>query len=94
MGKKCQISWILPMSQKMEPLLLKSQRPYQRKIRSQKIKKTIEAEINQTEVARATETQVTAFALQDLIIQQKDENATPIPDAAVYHTILTIAILP
>ncbi len=48
---------------------------------------TIEAAITPTEVACATETQVTALTLQDLIVQQMDKNATPVPDAAVYHTI-------
>ncbi len=93
MGKKCQIPRTLPMSQKLEPLLLKSQRPHQRKIRSEKIKMRIEAAIASTEVARATATQVTALAAQDLIVQQTDENATLIPDTAVYHTISASAIL-
>ncbi len=84
---------ILPMSQKLEPLLLKSQRPHQRKIRSKKIKMTIEAAITPTKVARATETQVTALALQDLIVEQINKNATHLPDAAVYHKISASAIL-
>lgn len=54
---------------------------------------TIEAATTPTEVARATETQVTALALQDLIVQQIDENATLVPDVAVYHTISASAIL-
>ena len=81
------------MSQKLEPLLLKSQRPHQSKIRSEKIKRTIEATITLTKVARVTETQVTALVLQDLIVQQIDENATLVPDATVYHTISASAIL-
>ena len=55
----------LMMSQKLEPLLLESQRPYQRKIKTEKIKRTIEAAITPTKVARATETQVTPLALRD-----------------------------
>ncbi len=63
-----------------------------KKIRSEKIKMRIEAVITPTEVARATETQVTALALQDLIVQQIDKNATLVPDAAVYYTISASAI--
>ncbi len=87
------MSHILPMSQKLKPLSLKSQKPHQRKIRTEKIKRTIEAAITPTKVARATETQVTALALQDLIVQQIDENANPVLNAAVYHTISATAIL-
>ncbi len=87
------MSWTLTMSQKLEPLLLESQRPHQRKIRTEKIKRTIEAAITPTKVARGIKTQVTAFALQDLIVQQIDENANPVPDAAVHHTISARAIL-
>ena len=83
----------LLMSQKLEPLSLKSQKPHQRKIRYEKIKMIIEAVITPTKATHATETQVTALALQDLIVQQIDENATPVPDAAVYHTISASAIL-
>ena len=93
MGKRCQMSWTLTMSQKLEPLLLKSQRPHQRKIRTEKIKKTIEAAITPTKVARGIESQVTVLALQDLIVQQIEGNANPVPDAAVYHTISASAIL-
>ena len=93
MEKMCQMFRTLPMSQKLEPLSLKSQRPHQRKIRTEKIKRTIEAAITPTKVARATETQVTALALQDLIVQQIDKNANPVPDAAVCHTISASAIL-
>ncbi len=93
MGKMCQISQTLPMSQKLEPLLLESRRPYQRKIRIEKIKKTIEGAITPTIVARTTETRVTALALQDMIVQQIYKNATSISDVAVYHTISANAIL-
>ncbi len=88
------MSQTLLMSQKLELLSLESQRPHQRKIRTEKIKRTIEAVIAPTKVARKTETQVTALALQDLIVQKKDKNPTPIPDAAVYHTISATAIVP
>ena len=81
------------MSQNLEPLSLKSQRLHQRKIRSEKIKKTIEAAITQTKVADGTETQVTALALQFLIVQQIDKNATLIPDTTVHHTISASVIL-
>ena len=81
------------MSQKLKPLSLESQRPNQREIRTEKIKKTIEAAITLTKVACATDTQVTALALQDLIVQQIDKNATLVQDAAVHHTILASAIL-
>ena len=54
---------------------------------------SIEAAITPTKATHATETQVTALALQDLIVQQINENATPVPDAAVYYTILVNAIL-
>ncbi len=87
------MSRTLPMSQKLEPLLLESQRPHQTKIRTEKIKRTIETAITPTKVARTTETQVTAFALKDLIVQQMDENANPVTDAAVCHTISASAIL-
>ncbi len=53
----------------------------------------IRAAITPTEVARATETQVTALDLKDLIVQQINKNATPVADAAVYHTVSAIAIL-
>ncbi len=93
MGKKCHISQTSPISQKLELLLLENQRPHQRKIRSKKIKRTIEAAITPTKVARMTETQVTALALPDLIVQQTDKNSTLVPDAEVYHTISASAIL-
>ena len=64
-----------------------------KKNKNQKMKKTIEAAITLTKVARATETQVTSFALQDLIVQQMDKNATSVPDAADCHTISATAIL-
>ncbi len=81
------------MSQKLKPPLLESQRPHQRTISTEKIKKTIEAAITPTKVAPPTETQVITLALQDLIVQQIDENANLVPDAAVYHTISASAIL-
>ncbi len=87
------MSRTLTMSQKLEPLVLESQRPHQRKIRTEKIKRTIEAAITPTKVARGIETQVTALALQDLIVQQMDGNADPVPDAAVHHTISPSGIL-
>ncbi len=93
MGKGCQMSRTLPMSQKLEPLPLESQRPHQRKIRTEKIKKTIEAAIPPTKVARAKETQVTALVLQDLIVQQMDKNATLLLDATVHHTVSSSGIL-
>ena len=86
------MSRTLPMSQTLEPLLLKSQRPHRRKIRSEKIKKTIKAAITPTKVDRMTENQVTALVLQDLIVQKIDKNPTPILDSAVYHTISASAI--
>ena len=64
-----------------------------KKIRYENIKTIIEDVITPTEATHATETQVTALALQDLIVQQIDKNATPVPDAAVYHTISANAIL-
>ncbi len=81
------------MSQKLEPPLLEGQRPHQRKISTEKIKRTIEAAISPTKVARAIETQVTSLALQDLIVQQIDKNANPVPDAAVCNTISASAIV-
>ena len=93
MGKSYQMSRTFPMSQKLELLSLESPRPHQRKISTEKIKKTIEAAITPTKVARATETQVTALALQDLIVRQIDENANPVLDGAVCHTISASAIL-
>ena len=81
------------MLQKQEPLLLKNQRPLQRKIRSEKIKTTIEVAITSTEVAYATETLVIALAPHNLIVQQIDENATLVPDATVYYTTSASAIL-
>ena len=93
LGKTCQMSQSLQMSQKLEPLLLESQRPNQRKIRTEKIISTIEAAITPTKVARATKTQRTALVFQDLIVQQIDKNANPVTDAAVYPTISASAIL-
>ncbi len=87
------MSRTLTMSPKLEPLLLESQRAHQRKIKTEKIKTTIEAVITATKVARGIETQVTALAPQDLIVQQIDGNVNPVPDAAVYHTISASAIL-
>ena len=81
------------MSQKLELLLLESQRPHQRKIKTEKIKRTIEAARTLTKVARGIETQVTALALKNLIVQQINKNANPVPDAAVYHTISANAVL-
>ncbi len=80
------------MSQKLEPLLLESQRPHQRKIRTEKIKRTIKAAITPTKVARGIETQVTALALQEMIVQQIDGNMNLLPDVAVHHTISASAI--
>ena len=54
---------------------------------------TIEVAITPTEVAHAIETQVTALALKDLIVQQIDKHTTSVPDAAVYHTISASPIL-
>ena len=54
---------------------------------------TIKVAITPTKVALATESQVTAFALQDMIVQKIDKNTTPVPDAAVYLTISANAIL-
>ena len=47
----------------------------------------IEAVITPTEATHATNTQITALALQDLIVQQINDNAIPVPDVVVYHTI-------
>ena len=93
MGKRYQMPHTLLMSQKLELLSLKSQRPHQRKIRCEKIKTIIKAVITPTKATHAIETQVTALALQDLIVQQIDKNTTPVPDAAVYHTISVDSIL-
>ncbi len=87
------MSRTLPISQKLEPLLLESQKPHQREIRIKKIKKTIEAAITPTKVARVIEAQVTALGLRYLIIQQIDEKVNHLPDAAVNHTISASAIL-
>ncbi len=81
------------MSPKLKPPSLESQRPNQKKIRTEKIKRAIEAAITPTKLARSPKTQVTALALQDLIVQQIDKTAIPIMDAAVYHKISASAIL-
>ena len=54
---------------------------------------TIEVAITTTEVANATETQVTVLAFQNLIVQQIGKNTTSVLDVAVYHTISASAIL-
>ncbi len=87
------MSRILLMSQKLELLSLESERLHQRKTRTEKIKMTIEATITPTKVVRATETQVTALAFQDLIVQQIDKNANPVSDTVVCNTISASAIL-
>ena len=87
------MSRTLLMSQKLEPLLLNGQRAHQGKMRSEKIKRTIEAAITPTKAACAIETQVTALALLDLIVEQIDNNAILVSDTAVYHTISASAIL-
>ena len=74
MEKKCQMPQTLPISRKLELMLLKSPKTYQKKVRSKKIKTTIEAATTLTEVARTIE--IDAFALQNLIVQQIDKNAT------------------
>lgn len=58
----------LPMLQKLELLLLKSQRSYSRKIKSEKIKITIEVASTLTKIAHMTKTQVTTLIFQNLIV--------------------------
>ncbi len=93
MGKSCQISQTLPMSKKLESLLLKSQRPHQRKTISEKIKKTIKTATTPIKVTNSAETQATTLTLQDLIVQQIDKNDTFLLDVAVHHTISASTIL-
>lgn len=84
---------IILILQKLESLVLKNQKLYQRKIKSKEIKMILKVIIISIKLVYTIKTYVAIFAFYNFIVKQIDKNTTFVLDVIVYYIISANAIL-